>query len=164
MTPSEVHSSPAAQWLQGLLSKGAPSQTGTQSSNGATELPRDSTSISARAFQLNQAAGTSLKSHSQPALSSGVSAAQHHHRHHSTHNQNNTSAVNSVALAGVSDLQKERETDRGALVSSTDSPAVVSSELASKAANDVRVAYSHITAPDATPSHNRGSRSISVIA
>jgi hypothetical protein len=162
MTSSEVHSSPAAQWLQGLLSKGAPSQTGTQSSNGATELPRDSTSISARAFQLNQAAGTSLKSNSQPAQSSGVSAAQHHHRHHSTHNQNNTSAVNSVALAGVSDLQKE--TDRGALVSSTDSPATASSELASKAANDVRVAYSHITAPDATPSHNRGSRSISVIA
>jgi hypothetical protein len=162
MTPSEVHSSPAAQWLQGLLSKGAPSQTGTQSSNGATELPRDSTSISARAFQLNQAAGTSLKSHSQPAQSSGVSAAQHHHRHHSTHNQNNTSAVNSVALAGVSDLQKE--TDRSASVSSTDSPAAASLELASKAANDVRVAYSHITAPDATPSHNRGSGSISVIA
>jgi hypothetical protein len=49
-------------------------------------------------------------------------------------------------------------------VSSTDSPAAASLELASKAANDVRVAYSHITAPDATPSHNRGSRSISVIA
>jgi hypothetical protein len=164
MTPSEVHASPAAQWLQGLLAKGAPSQTGTQSSNGATELPRDSTSISARAFQLNQAAGTSLKSNSQPAQSSGVSAAQHHHRHHSTHNQTDTSAVNSAARAGVSNLQKEKETGSSASVSSTDSHAVASSELASKAANDVRVAYSHITAPDATPSPNRGFRSISVIA
>jgi hypothetical protein len=166
MTPSEVHASPAAQWLQGLLAKGAPSQTGTQSSNGATELPRDSTSISARAFQLNQAAGTSLKSNSQPAQSSGVSAVQHHHRHHSTHNQTDTSAVNSAARAGVSNLQKEKEKETGssASVSSTDSLAVASSELASKAANDVRVAYSHITAPDATPSPNRGFRSISVIA
>jgi hypothetical protein len=166
MIPSEVHSSPAAQWLQGLLAKGAPSQTGTQSStsNGATEVPRDSTSISARAFQLNQAAGISLKSHSQPAQSFGVSAAQHHHRHHSHHNQNDTSAVNSVALAAVSNPQKEKETGSGASVNSTDSPASASSELASKAANDVRVAYSYITAPDATPPHNRGSRSISVIA
>jgi hypothetical protein len=164
MTPSEVHASPAAQWLQGLLAKGAPSQTGTQSSNGATEVPRDSTSISARAFQLNQAAGTSLKSNSQPAQSSGVSAVQHHHRHHSTHNQTDTSAVNSAARAGVSNLQKEKETGSSASVSSTDSLAVASSELASKAANDVRVAYSHITAPDATHPHNRGSRSISVIA
>jgi hypothetical protein len=164
MIPSEVHSSPAAQWLQGLLAKGAPSQTGTQSStsNGATEVPRDSTSISARAFQLNQAAGISLKSHSQPAQSSGVSAAQHHHRHHSHHNQNDTSAVNSAALAGVSNLRKE--TGSGASVNSTGSPAAASSELAGKAANDVRVAYSYITAPDATPSYNRGARSISVIA
>jgi hypothetical protein len=165
MIPSEVHSSPAAQWLQGLLAKGAPSQTGTQSStsNGATEVPRDSTSISARAFQLNQAAGISLKSHSQPAQSSGVSAAHHHH-HHSRHNQNDTAAVSSVALAAVSNLQKEKETGSGASVNSTDSPAAASSELASKAANDVRVAYSHITAPVATPSSNRGTRSISVIA
>jgi hypothetical protein len=163
MTSSEVHASPAAQWLQGLLAKGAPSQTGTQSSNGATEL-RDSTSISARAFQLNQAAGTSLKSNSQPAQSSEVPAAQHHHRYHSDHNQTGTSAVNSAAQAGVSNLQKEKETGNSASVSSTDRLAVASSELASKAANDVRVAYAHITAPDATPPHNRGSRSISVIA
>ncbi|MDQ6735893.1 MAG: hypothetical protein M3Z35_17560 [Nitrospirota bacterium] len=175
MTPSEVHSSPAAQWLQGLLAKGAPSQTGTQSStsNGATELPRDSTSISARAFQLNQAAGISLKTNSQTAQSSGVSAAHHDHRHPSSHNQTGyTSFVNSVAQAGVSDPQKG--TGSGASASSAEGSGLAVSldhhsgsfiqELASKAANDVRVAYSHITAPEATPSYSRDSRSISVTA
>lgn len=153
MTPLEVHSSPAARWLQGLLAKGAPSQTGIQSNNGTTELPRDLTSISARAFQLNQAAGTSLKTDSQIAQSSRVSAAQ----------TGNTSVGNYVAQGGVSDPTGTGS--RGASASSTDGSATASldrqsgsfiQEIARKAANDVRVAYSHVTAPEA--------RSISVIA
>lgn len=170
MIPSEVRSLSASQWLQGLSAKGAPSQMGTPSSNGSTELPRDSTSISARAFQLNQAAGTSLKTNSDTPQSSGVSAAHHHHRHHSSHNQTGkTSVVNSVE-ADASDSQ---QATGGALASSANGSAATSSEphrgsfiqeLARKAANDIRAAYSPITAPEATPSPNRGSRSINVTA
>jgi hypothetical protein len=175
MIPSEVRSLSASQWLQGL-SKGAPSQTRAQSSNGSTELPRDSASISARAFQLNQAAGTSLKTDSQATQSSRVSAAHPHYRYPSSPNQSSdnqtgkTSVVSSVAQAGVLDSQR---TTSGASASPANGSAAASSEshsgsfvqeLARKAANDVRAAYSHITAPEAAPSPNRGSRSISVVA
>ena len=169
MIPSEVRSLSASQWLQGLSAKGAPSQTGAQSSTGSRELPRDSASISARAFQLNQAAGTSLKTDSQATQSSGVSATHPHYRypsspHQSSDNQTGkTSVVDSVAQAGVSDSQ--RVTGNGSVAASSDphSGSFIQ-ELARKAANDVHAAYSHITAPEAAPSPNRGSRSISVTA
>ena len=171
MSPLEVHSSSAAQWLQGLLAKGAPSQTGTQSSNGTTELPRDSTSISARAFQLNQAAGTPLKTDSQTAQPSRVSAAHHHHGYHSHHQTDHTSSGTYVAQAGVSNPAGIGSP--GASASSVDGSPGASldhqngsfiQESARKAANDLRIAYSHVTSPEATTSHNRGSRSISVTA
>jgi hypothetical protein len=169
MIPSEVRSLSASQWLQGLSAKGAPSQTGAQSNMGSRELPRDSASISARAFQLNQAAGTSLKTDSQATQSSGVSATHPHYRypsspHQSSDNQTGkTSVVDSVAQAGVSDSQ--RVTGNGSVAASSDphSGSFIQ-ELARKAANDVHAAYSHITAPEAAPSPNRGSRSISVTA
>jgi len=171
MIPSGVRSLSAAQWLQGLSAKGAPSQTGTQSNTGSTELLGDSTSISARAFQLNQAAGTSLKTNSQTAQSSGVSAAHHSHRHHSNHTQTSrTSVENSVAQADLSHSQPATGSDasasshgRAAASSDTHGASFIQ-ELARKAANDIRAAYSPITAPEAALSPNRGSGSISVTA
>src|SRR5688500_13882020 len=97
MSTSEIHSSPAAQWLQGLLAKGAPSQVGNHAHAGSTELPRDSTRISAQAFQLNQAAGASSTAHARPTQSLGVSAA-HQHRHlNIDERKNDTSFVSSMA-------------------------------------------------------------------
>src|SRR6476620_9879284 len=61
MTSPAVASSSAAQWLQSLLATGA-SQTGRPSnsaSSTSTIGPNDIASISAQAFQLNQAAGVS---------------------------------------------------------------------------------------------------------
>jgi len=170
MSLSEVHSSPAARWLQGLLAKGAPSQTGTQPSTSATELPRDSTSISSRAFQLNQAAGTSLKTDSHTAQSSGVSAA-HHYRPHSHNQTGHISAGKNLAQAGVLDPTgtgspgvSARPVDGSATASLDSQNGSFIQEFARKAANDLRIAYSHVTASEATPSHNPGSRSISVTA
>ena len=71
MTSPAVGSSSAAQWLQGLLATGASSQTGRPSNSApspSTVGPNDVTSISAQAFQLNQAAGVS---------SSGIKGAAH---------------------------------------------------------------------------------------
>ena len=76
---TEIHSSPAAQWLQGLLAKGAPSQIGSRSNPGAAELPRDSSRISAQAFQLNQAAGASTTAHARSGQPLAVSAPLPHH-------------------------------------------------------------------------------------
>lgn len=62
MTSSTIASSSAAQWLHGLLAKGAPSQTGHPSKSAPTDSPaplEDTASISKKAFQLNQAAGVS---------------------------------------------------------------------------------------------------------
>jgi len=62
MTSPAVASSSAAQWLQSLLATGASSQTGRPSnsaSSTSTVGPNDIASISAQAFQLNQAAGVS---------------------------------------------------------------------------------------------------------
>ena len=79
---TEIHSSPAAQWLQGLLAKGAPSQIGSRSNPGAAELPRDSSRISAQAFQLNQAAGASTTAHARSGQPLAVSAPLPHHHVH----------------------------------------------------------------------------------
>lgn len=171
MIPSGVRSLSAAQWLQGLSAKGAPSQTGAQSNTGSTELLRDSTSISARAFQLNQAAGTSLKTDTQAVQSSAVAAAHHYRHHHSSHTHTSIpSVVNNAAQFDRSNSQGATSSD--ALASSDGSAAASSDthgasfiqEFARKAANDIRTAYSPITAPEATPSPNRGSRSINVTA
>jgi len=169
MIPSGVRSLSAAQWLQGLSVKGAPSQTGTQSNTGSTELLRDSTSISARAFQLNQAAGTSLKADAQAAQSSAASAAHHYRRHHGSHTHTSPpSVVNNAAQFDVSNSQRvtssESSADTSAAASSDTHAASFIQEFARKAANDIRAAYSPITAPEATPSPNRGSGSISVTA
>lgn len=129
---SQIHSSPAAQWLQGLLAKGAPSQGGSHSNTGSTELPQDSSRISTQAFQLNQAAGTSLSAHARTAQSSGVSAAHHHRPHHRDDQNRDTSFVSSAAHTTVSHLQ----------------------ERVSKVANDLRVAYSHAGAPEAASAHH----------
>lgn len=169
MIPSGVRSLSAAQWLQGLSAKGAPSQTGTQSNTRSTELLRDSASISARAFQLNQAAGTSLKTDAQAAQSSAASAAPHSHRNHSSRTHTSTpSVVNNAAQFDVSNSQRATSsassTAGSAAASSDIHGASFIQELARKAANDIRAAYSPITAPEATPSPNRASGSISVTA
>lgn len=168
MGPSGVHASSAAQWLQGLLATGAPSQTGIQPSAGSTDAPRDSTNISARAFQLNQAAGTSLKTDSQRAPSSAVSAAHHHH--HGGH-KGHASIANDVAQAGVSASPQRTGSiasanpAAGIAAASLDDPSgSFIQELARKVAHDIRTAYSHVTAPEASPSQTRGSESISVTA
>lgn len=171
---SQIHSSPAAQWLQGLLAKGAPSQVGSHSNTGSMELPRDSSRISVQAFQLNQAAGASLSAHARSAQSSGVSGAYHHRPHHRDDQNRDTSSVSSAADTTVSHLQRGAQTDGPA--SSTmigSSPAPSDSrespfiqERASKVANDLRVAYSHVGAPEAASPHtnNSGIRSISLTA
>ena len=171
---SEIHLSPAAQWLQGLLAKGAPSQVGSQSNTGSTELPRDSSRISAQAFQLNQAAGTSLNAQARTAQSSGASAAHHHHHHHSGDQNRDTSFVSSVAPPTASKLEQGARTERPASVdnvggspASSDSPERSSiQERVSKVAHDLRLAYSQVTAPEVASSHthNSGVRSISLTA
>ncbi|MEP6887080.1 MAG: hypothetical protein ABI945_02040 [Nitrospirales bacterium] len=169
---SEIHSSPAAQWLQGLLAKGAPSQVGNHSNTGSTELPRDSSRISAQAFQLNQAAGASLNVHARSAQSA-VSAAHHHRQHHSDDQSRDTSFVSSVAQATVSNLQRTTRIDGPAssnIVGSSVAPSdsrerSFIQERASKVANDLRVAYSQVTAPEtASPHNNSGIRPISITA
>ena len=167
MIPSAVRSLSAAQWLQGLSAKGAPSQTGTQSNKGSAELLRDSTSISARAFQLNQAAGTSLKTHSAAARSSGVSTAQDDHRHHGIHaHASATSVGTDVAQADASD----RAARGDASAKSVGDPSLLEhrgsfvQEVARKAANDVRAAYSATTAPEAASLPNHRPRVLSVTA
>ena len=168
---SEIHSSPAAQWLQGLLAKGAPSQVGSHTNTGSTELPRDSSRISAQAFQLNQAAGASLNAPTRSAQSSGVSAA-HHHRHHHRDDQNrNASFVSSAAEATVSKVQQGPRINRPASSNTVGNSAAPSGressfaqERASKVANDLRVAYSQVTAPEAaSPHNNSGGRPIRLI-
>jgi hypothetical protein len=173
---SEIHSSPAAQWLQGLLAKGAPSQVGNHSNTGSTELPRDSSRISAQAFQLNQAAGASLNVHSRSTQSSGVSAAHHHRPHHSDDQKSDTSFVSSVAQATVSNPQRDTRIDgpgSSNIVGSSPAPSdsresSFVQERATKVANDLRVAYSQVTAPEAASPHNThnssGVRSISLTA
>jgi hypothetical protein len=169
---SQIHSSPAAQWLQGLLAKGAPSQVGSHSNTGSTELPRDSSHISAQAFQLNQAAGASLNTHSRSAQPLGILPAHHHHG--VSRERSDPSFVNSVAQATVvSMLQQPTRIDGSVNVDSVHSSAASSDsresgfieERVSKIANDVRAAYLHVTAPEAaSPHNNRGVRSISLTA
>ena len=170
---SQIHSTPAAQWLQGLLAKGAPSQVGSHSNTGSMELPRDSSRISAQAFQLNQAAGASLSAHARTAQSSGVSAARHHHPHHRDDQNRDTSFVSSAAHTTVSHLQRGTRTDGPAssnIVGSSPAPSdsresSFIQERASKVAHDLRVAYSHVSAPEAaSPHNNSGIRSISLTA
>lgn len=171
---SEIHSSPAAQWLQGLLAKGAPSQVGSQSNTGSTELPRDSSHISAQAFQLNQAAGASLNAQARTAQSSGVSAAHQHRPDYRDDQKKDPSFVSSVAPATVSNVQRGARTDGPANADSVGSSAVPTDsserssihERASKVANDLRLAYSQVTAPEAASSHhnNSGVRSINLTA
>lgn len=170
MSTSEIHSSPAAQWLQGLLAKGAPSQAGSQSSHGSAELPRDSTRISAQAFQLNQAAGASLTTHSRSAQALGVLPA--HHDHSVGRERSDPSFANTVAQAiVVSTLPQPTRIDGSVNADSVSSAASSDSrergfieERVSKIANDVRAAYSHVTAPEAASPHNRGVRSINLTA
>lgn len=167
MSTSEIHSSPAAQWLQGLLAKGAPSQVGNHANAGSTELPRDSSRISAQAFQLNQAAGTSLNAHARSAQSSGVSAAPHHRQYSIGRESSDPSFVNSVAQAG--DSHRQRDTvgtpaDSNNIGPHDDHNGSFIQERASKIAHDLRVAYSHVTAPEAEPAPNRDGRPISITA
>lgn len=63
MTSSTIASSSTAQWLHGLLVKGASSQTGHPSKGASTDslaALEDTASISKKAFQLNQEAGVSI--------------------------------------------------------------------------------------------------------
>jgi hypothetical protein len=171
---SQIHSSPAAQWLQGLLAKGAPSQVGSHSNTGSTELPRDSSRISAQAFQLNQAAGTSLSVHARAAQSSGVSAAHHHRPPHRDDQNRDTSFVSRAAHTTVSNLQRDTGVDGPAnstIIGSSPAPSdshesSFIQERASKLANDLRAAYSHVGASEAaSPDTNTsGIRSISLTA
>lgn len=64
MNSSAISSSSTAHWLQGLLAKGAPSQTSHPStvSSGSQVSVSDRANISTKAFELNQAAGVSFSS------------------------------------------------------------------------------------------------------
>lgn len=167
---SDIHSSPAAQWLQGLLAKGAPSQIGSPANTGSTQWPRDTSRISAQAFQLNQAAGTSLKAQVRTAQSSGVSAA-HHHRHlHNGDHTMDTSLVSSAVNASISNLKGSARTDgppisdmlAGSVAHDSRERSFIQKH-ASKVANDLRLAYSQGTAPEAASTHNnRAVRPLSV--
>jgi hypothetical protein len=93
MTSQAVASSSAAQWLQSLLATGASSQTGRPSNSASsisTVSPTDIASISAQAFQLNQAAGIS------------------------------SSVVKNIAPAGISEFHKSVESHAPSSVSDRD--------------------------------------------
>ena len=148
----EIHSSPAAQWLQGLLAKGAPSQVGSRSSAGATELPRDTSRISAQAFQLNQAAGTSLTAQARGTQSLG------------THKKIDPAFVSHATQPTVSPLEQRRRMNTNSVNAgdSTITSVHGEHERASKMSHDCRVAYSHAEAT--SPSVSSRERPISVFA
>ena len=164
MTP-EIHSSPAAQWLQGLLAKGAPSQVGSRSNPGASELPQDSSRISAQAFQLNQAAGASTTAHARSGQPLAVSAPLPHHHVHIEDKKNDPTFVSRMAQATVSPLEQGRRIDAPVNYnndgSSTPSSVHNDHERAAKISHDLRAAYSRAQAAP-QPDNNR-TQSISIL-
>ena len=171
MSTSEVHASSASRWLQGLTAKGAPSQAGLQSSRLPAAARCDTASISAQAFQLNQAAGASTKTASLTGPSSGIRAT-HHHRHHGKNDQEGTtSSVNVPAKAGYSDVEGTPASTATASVDRSRSPVPpfdhhggYIAQFPGKIADDLRDAYPQVNRSSTMEFSNGGARRINVTA
>ena len=102
MNSSAISSSSTAHWLQGLLAKGAPSQTGHPSGLGTSQVSViDRASISTRAFELNQAAGVSFSSTKDAERVHGLNS-------HQSDADNTTMASNSLLVRSA-----DRKNDYG---------------------------------------------------